>query len=60
MITLKFIVALLKHLQKKIIAAAQKLEKKFDQNNTILFSKIFDNIKTYINNEKDFNELLKE
>jgi len=24
------------------------------------FSKVFDNIKTYVNNEKDFDKLLKE
>ena len=59
-ITLKFIIALLKHLQKKAIATTQKLKKKFDQNNIIPFNKIFNNIKTHVNNERDFDELLEE
>ena len=60
MITLKFIIALPKHLQKKAIAAAQKPRKKFDQNNIMLFSKVFDSIKIYVNSERDFDELLEE
>ena len=60
MITLKFIIAFLKHLQKKAITAAQKLEKKFDQDDIMPFSEVFDSIKTYINSERDFDELLEE
>ena len=59
-ITLKFIIAFPKHLQKKAIAAAQKPEKKFDQNNIMPFNKVFNNIETHVNNEKDFNELLEK
>jgi len=60
MITLKFIVALPKHLQKKAIATAQKPGKKFNQDNTMPFSKVFDSIETHINSERDFDELLEE
>ena len=59
-ITLKFIIALPKHLQKKVIVATQKLKKKFDQNNIMPFNKVFNNIKTYVNSKKNFDELLKE
>ena len=57
---LKFIVALPKHLQKKAIATAQKLKKKFDQDNIMPFSKVFNSIKTHVNSKRDFNEFLKE
>ena len=59
-ITLNFIIILPKHLQKKAIAITQKLKKKFNQDNIMLFNKVFNNIKTYINNKKNFDKLLKK
>tara|TARA_R110002060_G_scaffold22284_6_gene30180 strand:+ start:1750 stop:1977 length:228 start_codon:yes stop_codon:yes gene_type:complete len=60
MITLKFIVAFSKHLQKKAVTATQKPKKKFDQDDIMPFNKVFDNIETHVNNKKDFDKLLEE
>ena len=58
MITLNFIVALLKHLQKKDAAAAHKPGKKFDQDDTMPLHKVFDTIEAQGNSVRDFDELL--